>query len=47
MYDLFANLFEQENTLKDREKMFNPVEVYNMMGLGTLTEEYIKMYQSI
>jgi len=45
MYDLFANLFEQESTLKDREKMFNPVEVYNMMGLGTLTEEYIKMYQ--
>lgn len=45
MYDMFANLFEQENTLKDRERMFNPVTVYNMMGLDTLTEEYLKMYQ--
>ena len=45
MYDMFANLFDQENTLKDRERMFNPVTVYNMMGLDTLTEEYLKMYQ--
>lgn len=45
MYEMFANLFAEENTLKDRSRMFNPVEVYNMMGLGSLTDEYLKMYQ--
>ncbi|HLR33953.1 MAG TPA: isocitrate lyase/phosphoenolpyruvate mutase family protein [Tissierellales bacterium] len=44
MYDMLCDLIEDEHTLKHRDKMFNPVEVYNMMGLSTLTEEYLKMY---
>lgn len=44
MYDMLKNLMEDETTLKDRDHMFNPVEVYNMMGLNSLTEEYIKYY---
>ncbi len=44
MYDMLCNLMEEENTLKYRDKMFNPIEVYNMMGLTSLTEKYSKMY---
>lgn len=44
MYDMLCDLMKEENTLKHRDKMFNPVEVYNMMGLTSLTEEYSKMY---
>jgi len=44
MYDMLCNLMEEESTLKYREQMFNPVDVYNMMGLTSLTEEYSKLY---
>lgn len=44
MYDMLCDLMKEENTLKHRDKMFNPVEVYNMMGLTSLTEKYSKMY---
>ena len=44
MYDMLCNLMEEENTLKYRDKMFNPIEIYNMMGLTSLTEKYSKMY---
>jgi len=44
MYDMLCNLMKEENTLKYRDKMFNPTEIYNMMGLTSLTEEYSKMY---
>lgn len=44
MYDMLCDLMKDESTLKHRDKMFNPVEVYNMMGLTSLVEEYSGMY---
>lgn len=44
MYDMLCNLMETEDTLKYREQMFNPMDVYNMMGLTDLTEKYLKLY---
>lgn len=44
VYNLLVDLIKDENTLKHRDNMFNPVEVYNMMGLDSLTEEYNKLY---
>lgn len=45
MYDMLKDLMNDENTLKHRNHMYNPVEVYDMMGLSSLTNEYSQMYQ--
>lgn len=45
MCDMLSDLIKDEDTLKHRNHMFNPVEVYNMMGLSNLTDEYIKLYK--
>lgn len=45
MSDMLADMFKDESTAKHRANMFNPVEIYNMMGLDSLTEEALKLYK--
>lgn len=43
-YEMFTDLMACESTEKHRNSMFNPVEIYNMMGLTSLTEKAQKFY---
>ena len=45
MYNMLSDLFVDENTLKYRDTMFNPVDVYNYMGLDSLTNEALELYK--
>lgn len=45
LHTLLHTLKQTGSTKDCRAQMYNPVEVYNMMGLGSLTEKYLGMYE--
>lgn len=45
MHDLFVDLKATATTLKHRDHMYNPVKVYNSMGLQSLTDKYLPLYE--
>lgn len=44
MYDMLSDLMTQESTISYRDKMLNPTDIYNMVGLTSLTESAQKLY---
>lgn len=45
-FDTLFHTLQQTGSTRDcRSQMYNPVDVYNMMGLNSLTEEYLGMYE--
>lgn len=44
MMEIMNSLQEEGSTLLKRDLLCKPAEIYNMMGLKTLTEEYSKLY---